>query len=198
MSQIHSQKRPFKNIYYLKVLLLLVVAITILGWLLSGWMAQPPVSTVPLNSTRLSKNNQFDQIFNAAVGHMQQGEYAQAVDLWHQILLIGPASPDVKVNMGFSLFEVGRYETALDFFVDAMQQNAFQANAYYGLAITSEKLGDMKGALGAMKSYIHLARDKEDQPFIRKARSAVWEWEAQLESIRAEKKSAVESTLPQD
>jgi tetratricopeptide (TPR) repeat protein len=177
---------------------LLLVAIGTFGWLLSGWIAQPPVATVPFNSTRLSENIRLDQIFNAAVGHMQQGEYTRAVDLWHQILLIEPAVPEVKVNMGFSLFEVGRYQTARDFFISAMQHNAFQANAYYGLAITSEKLGDLEGALGAMKSYIHLARDKEAQPFIRKARSAVWEWEAQLESIRAEISSSVVPTLPQE
>ena len=97
--------------------------------------------------------------------------------------------------MGFSLFELGRYETARDFFIAAMQQNAFQANAYYGLAITSEKMGDLEGAVGAMKSYIHLAQNKEDQPFIRKAKSAVWEWESQLQSKRSKESSAVKEIV---
>jgi len=187
MTVTNIQKRTVKNSHYLKVSLLLLAAIVSFGWLLNEWMAKPRVTTVPLHAIEPSNNKELDQIFTTAISHMQQGEYEQAVIQWHQILLINPAIPEVKVNMGFSLFELGRYETARNFFIDAMQQNAFQANAYYGLAITSEKMGDLEGALGAMKSYIHLAQNEEDQPFIRKARSALWEWESQLESKRVEK-----------
>jgi tetratricopeptide (TPR) repeat protein len=197
MTVTHTRKRPVKYSYYVKVSLLLLVAIVTFGWLLNGWMTRPQVTHLPLNSIESWKNNELDQIFTAAVSHMQRGEYEQAVSLWHRILLIDPAIPEVKANMGFSLFELGRFATARDFFISAMEQNAFQANAYYGLAITSEKLGDLEGALGAMRSYIHLAQNKEDRPFIRKARSALWEWESQLESKRAEKNSTVTETIQQ-
>ena len=195
MTVSNTQKRPHKNSRHLEVSLLLLITIISFGWLLNGWMTKPQAITVPLNSIEPSKDNQLDRTFTMAVRHMQQGEYEQAVNLWHQILLNNAAIPDVKVNMGFSLFELGRYETARDFFIDAMQQNAFQANAYYGLAITSEKMGDLEGAMGAMKSYIHLAQNKEDQPFIRKARSAVWEWESQLQSKRSKESSAVKEIV---
>ena len=195
MTVSNTQKRPLKNSRHVKVSLLLLIAIISFGWLLNEWMTKPQAITVPLNSIESSKNNQLDRTFTTAVRHMQQGEYEQAVNLWHQILLNNAAIPEVKVNMGFSLFELGRYETARDFFIGAMQQNAFQANAYYGLAITSEKMGDLEGAMGAMKSYIHLAQNKEDQPFIRKARSAVWEWESQLQSKRSKESSAVKEIV---
>ena len=195
MTVSNTQKRPLKNSRHVKVSLLLLIAIISFGWLLNEWMTKPQAITVPLNSIESSKNNQLDRTFTTAVRHMQQGEYEQAVNLWHQILLNNAAIPEVKVNMGFSLFELGRYETARDFFIAAMQQNAFQANAYYGLAITSEKMGDLEGAMGAMKSYIHLAQNKEDQPFIRKARSAVWEWESQLQSKRSKESSAVKEIV---
>jgi hypothetical protein len=61
-----------------------------------------------------------------------------------------------------------------------MEQSAYQANAYYGLAITSEKLGDLEGAIGAMRSFLHLADGSTDKKHLRKARAALWEWEAQL------------------
>ena len=195
MTVSNTQKRPLKNSRHVKVSLLLLIAIISFGWLLNEWMTKPQAITVPLNSIESSKNNQLDRTFTTAVRHMQQGEYEQAVNLWHQILLNNAAIPEVKVNMGFSLFELGRYETARDFFISAMQQNAFQANAYYGLAITSEKMGDLEGAMGAMKSYIHLAQNKEDQPFIRKAKSAVWEWESQLQSKRSKESSAVKEIV---
>jgi tetratricopeptide (TPR) repeat protein len=198
MAVANTPKQPVKNSHYLKVSLLLLVAIVSFGWLLNAWMTSPSTTRLPLNSIEPSGNNKLNQIFTAAVRHMQQGEYEQAVSLWHQILLINPAIPEVKVNMGFSLFELGRFGTAEGFFISAMENNAFQANAYYGLAITSEKMGDLEVALGAMKSYIHLAQNKEDQPFIRKARSAVWEWESQLESKRAGNNSSIKDRIQQE
>jgi hypothetical protein len=51
-----------------------------------------------------------------------------------------------------------------------------QANAYYGLAVALEALGDRPGALGAMRSFVHLA--KEGDPWVPKARAALWEWQA--------------------
>ena len=180
---------------YIKVFLLLLVAVVIFGWLLSAWMTQSASIPLSENSIEHISNRGLDQTFNSAVRFMQQGEHEQAVKLWHRILLTNPAIPEVRVNMGFSLFELGRFETARDSFISALEQNAFQANAYYGLAITSEKLGDLEDALGAMKSYIHLAQNKEDQPFIRKAKSAVWEWESQLQSKRSKESSAVKEIV---
>ena len=50
-----------------------------------------------------------------------------------------------------------------------------QANAYWGLAVALEKLGDLHVALGAMRTYIHLS--PADDPYVRRARSALWEWD---------------------
>lgn len=122
----------------------------------------------------------IDLYFSNAIQYMQNKQYEQAIAEWHKILLLQPDIPEVQVNMGFSLYELGRYETAREFFISAIEHQVFQANAYYGLAMVSEKLGDIEGAMGAMRSYIHLASD--DDTFIRKARSALWEWESQLKS----------------
>ena len=133
-------------------------------------------------SSTNTKSKTIDRHFTKAIEYMQQRQYEQAVAEWHKLMLLNPDIPEVQVNMGFSLFELGKYETARDFFVSAMERYSFQANAYYGLAIVSEQLGDMEGAMGAMRSYIHLAKDNDK--FIRKARSALWEWERQLEAKR--------------
>ena len=39
-------------------------------------------------------------------------------------------------------------------------------------------LGDKEAALGAMRSYIHLA--PPDDAYVKKARSAIWEWGEEL------------------
>ena len=160
--------------------LLLTAAVTLLGWTLNAWITGS--AAIPLSTSVIEKNsdNNLEQLFAAAVLQMQQRQYQQALNLWHRALLIAPDIPEIKVNMGFSLYELGEYATARDFFIDAMEQNAYQANAYYGLAITSEKMGDLEGALGAMRSYIHLAAGEQDEKFVRLARSALWEWEARL------------------
>ena len=165
---------------YLLAALLLTVAVILLGWTLDAWITGPATLTLPTSAIEKNIDNDLEQLFAAAVRQMQQRQYQQALNLWHRALLMEPDIPEIKVNMGFSLYELGEYNTARDFFVDAMEQNAYQANAYYGLAITSEKMGDLEGALGAMRSYIHLAADEQDEKFLRLARSALWEWEAQL------------------
>jgi len=165
---------------YLTVSLLLVIAIAVAGWMLNSWITEPVGLSVPASSFNNGEDTDSRQIYTAAVRHMQMAEYEQALSLWHQLLLTNPEIPEIKVNMGFSLFELEQYVTARDFFIAAMEQNAYQANAYYGLAITSEKLGDLEGAIGAMRSFLHLADDDTEKKFLRKARAALWEWEAQL------------------
>ena len=161
------------------VSLLLIIGIAISGWMLNAWMTQS-VGLPVLPDSYDNGNAALQQMYTTAVRHMQLAEHEQALSIWHQLLLTNPEIPEVKVNMGFSLFELGRFVTARDFFIAAMEQNAYQANAYYGLAISSEKLGDLQGAIGAMRSFLHLADDNTDEKFLRRSRAALWEWESQL------------------
>jgi tetratricopeptide (TPR) repeat protein len=110
---------------------------------------------------------------------MQSKNYQKAIKAWHDVLKLSPKLPEAHVNMGFSLYELEEYDAAKNFFISAMELNPYQANAYYGLAIAYEKQGDLEAAIGAMRSYIHLASAGD---FIRKARSALWEWEALLKN----------------
>lgn len=110
---------------------------------------------------------------------MQSGDYQQALNYWHRALVANPAIPEVRVNMGFTLIEMGNYRAACKSFNDALDQNAYQANAYYGLAICNEESGNIEAALGYMKSFVHLAQP-QDEAFLNKARSAIWEWESSL------------------
>jgi len=54
----------------------------------------------------------------------------------------------------------------------------------YGLALAWEADGDLEMAMGAMRSYLHLARSESDD-HLRRARAALWEWEARLQAARA-------------
>ena len=83
--------------------------------------------------------------------------------------------PEAHANMGFALLGLGRPAQARDFFESAIELRREQMNAYYGLAVALEALTDVNGAIGAMPTYTHLAR--EDDPYLPKARAALWEWE---------------------
>ena len=79
--------------------------------------------------------------------------------------------------MGYAMIGLGRMREARDFFESATALRADQANAYYGLAMALDALGDRPAAIGAMRSYLHLARDERPEHLSR-ARSALWEWQS--------------------
>ena len=83
------------------------------------------------------------------------------------------------------VFCLRRYAMARDFFNVAIDLNLHQLNAYYGLAVALEGLRDLPGALGAMRSYVHLS--KADDAYLTKANAAIWEWDAELKTARGDK-----------
>jgi len=121
--------------------------------------------------------------FQAGVALLNAGQYEQAVAAFHSVLRMAPTLPEAHVNMGFALLGQGDADAALDFFGSAIDLRPMQANAYYGLALALEARGDLDAALGAMRSYIHLT--DESDPYLPRARSALWEWEAQRDAARA-------------
>lgn len=168
-------KRSRKFTY--SVVAALVISLSLLGgWLLSESLTSQPSQSIPSQDTR----ELIDQYFAEALEHMHNKHYHQAVDSWQKLLLLNDRMPEAHVNLGFTLYELGRFHAARDHFLIASDLNAYQANAYYGLAICSEQLGDIPVALGAMRSFVHLA--EPDDPFVRKARAAIWEWESRRPS----------------
>ena len=118
------------------------------------------------------------QAFQQAVALLQSGQYEYAVKGFHDVLRIPPDMPEAHVNMGFALLGLRKFGEARDFFDAASNLRPLQTNAYYGLAMAHEGLGQLRQAVMAMRTYAHLA-DKSD-PHRRKAEAAIWEWEAAL------------------
>ncbi|MCH7880280.1 MAG: tetratricopeptide repeat protein [Proteobacteria bacterium] len=157
------------------IIALIVIATVIAGgWIIYFAMGKPQYG----NADSLTQQQLIDEYFNKALAFMVNKQYPQAVQEWNKLLVLNAPIPEAYANLGFSLFELEKYQAAKESFLQAIDINPYQVNAYYGLAICHEKLGDIHAATGAMRSYIHLA--KKGDPFIRKARSALWEWESQL------------------
>ena len=159
---------------------LLVLAVLLLGGLLHLWMTDTGRAEVARSLPDTGANADLDTLFTSAVSEMQQRRYVSALQLWHRALQLDADIPELQVNMGFTLYELDKPELARDFFRQAVELDPYQANAYYGLALCQEHAGDLPAAIGAMRSYIHLVRDRGQRDFVRRARAALWEWEARL------------------
>lgn len=118
--------------------------------------------------------------FDEAVVMLHARQYEHAVTALHRVLALAPDLPEAHVNMGFALLGLQRTRAARDFFDGATALKPDQANAYYGLALAWEADGDLRMAMGAMRSYLHLARSESDA-HLRRARAALWEWETRLQ-----------------
>lgn len=125
---------------------------------------------------RLATEPEVRQRFDQAVAMLHAREYEHAITALHRVLELRPRMPEAHVNMGFALVGLDRFDAARDFFAGAMELNPAQANAYYGLAIAHEGLGELPEAVGAMRAYLHLA--DPETPYRRKAEAAIWEWSA--------------------
>jgi tetratricopeptide (TPR) repeat protein len=160
--------------------LALLVAVILLasgfGLLQVARLAAPQVSdkiaTEPKRPARLAE---IDARFRQGVVMLQAGQHEHAVVAFHRVLELAPKLSDAHVNMGYALLGMQRHQAAHDFFLSAIELKPNQVNAYYGLALALEHLGDQPGAIGAMRSYVHLA--PATSPQLRKARAALWEWE---------------------
>jgi cytochrome c oxidase subunit 1 len=135
---------------------------------------------------------EIEQRFNRGVTLLNEKKFDAAASEWHRVLALAPQMPEAQVNMGFAMLGVERYAVARDFFDTAINLNTRQFNAYYGLAMALEGLGDLPGALGAMRSYVHL--NKAEDAYVVKARAAIWEWESALEKTRTDSGKAASSS----
>lgn len=189
--------RTTKNRFaFYSVIALVVISASLSGgWLINSAIKGQQYAEVkkPQKSTQQTL---IDEHFSNALSYMQDKKYPQAVYVWNQLLLINDSIPEVHVNQGFSLFEMGHIKPASEHFQHALDLNSYQVNAYYGLAICLEKMQDMEAAMGAMRSYIHLADDND--PFIRRARSALWEWESRINTAEIADKTSPDNSAISD
>jgi len=129
-----------------------------------------------------STEDELKQRFLNGALLLQSKRYSDAVAVFHVILQEHPRLPEAHVNMGYALLGLGKMRAALDFFQGALALNPYQTNAYFGLAVALESEGDLETALGAMRSFVHMSPDTD--PWLPRARSAIWEWEAELAKRR--------------
>jgi predicted Zn-dependent protease len=147
-------------------LLATVAAVALIGTL---------ILLLPGAGPRTASNPEVGERFTQGVIMLHAKQYEHALTAFHRVLALDPAMPEAHVNAGFALLGMREPAAARRFFEGAIALRKDQLNAYYGLAVASEQLGDLPAARGAMRTYAHLA--PKDDPFRRKAEAALWEWQ---------------------
>ena len=141
----------------------------------AGLALLPPQAAPPVPPARHAA--EVDLAFRQGVAMLHARRYDHALPAFHRVLKFAPAMPEAHANMGFTLVGLGRHREAKAFFEGALDLQPRQLNAYYGLALAAEGLGDLETARGAMRTYAHLAPSGD--PYRRRAEAALWEWTAQ-------------------
>jgi len=126
-------------------------------------------------ATGLSPESVTESWFNTAVNDLRKRHYRLAIEGFREVLKTAPTMPEAYVNIGFANLELKQYEQAKQAFNAALNLRPGQINAYWGLAVSLEALCDIPAAIGAMRSYVHLARS--DDVYLKKANAALWEWD---------------------
>jgi len=164
------------------LILVLLIATGVLRLLQSSDLVYSPERLAAVRQTADKAVRPGDELtmrFDQAVYMLHAKQYENSITALHRVIELSPRMPEAYINMGYALLGLERNKAAQDFFRTATDLDPYQANAYWGLAVTLENDGDLEAAVGAMRIYIHLA--KPDDPYVRRARSALWEWESQLE-----------------
>lgn len=182
------------------------------GFLFGAWNDEevkltPPAKKAPVVQVAKKANitaqaepsdKVFDRHFRAGVDLLQAGRYEDASTMFDMARKRNPHIPEVQVNLGFSLLGLKKSKAAEQAFRRGIEMRRDQLNAYYGLAESLEQQGRMEEALGAMQTFIHLTPSED--PFRRRAQSAVWEWRnaKEIEEFKKIAPSQGPSTAPKN
>lgn len=122
-----------------------------------------------------------DRLFAEAEKALGAKNYDAALHQLNQAQAWAQRYPKAYYLIARALEGKGDHETARDFYRATIDRDPAYADAYWGFATTSESLGDLHSALGGMRSFLHTVPDADPQRLrVAQARSAIWEWEAQL------------------
>ncbi len=132
----------------------------------------------PQSHARELRIAEADARFQQAVMMLHAKRYDMAIKALHRVLELTPLLPEAHSNMGYALLGTGEYKIAYDFFSTAVELRGMFDNAYYGMALALEGLGEYEGAIGAMRTYLHLTADTS---YRTKAETYIADWRLKLD-----------------
>lgn len=144
---------------------------------------QAPIDprTDPAGHVRQARAMEVRQRLQQARQALKANRMDDAINAAARALQLDPDNVDALTQLGVGLAGTGRFREAYAYLMKAIDLDPAHADAYFGMAVVQEGLGNLEGALGGMRSFLHTTRDPDPNRLeIAQARSAIWEWEAKL------------------
>lgn len=133
------------------------------------------------NPAMSQRAKEISTLLRAAEKSIRGKRYDEAIATLNRAGPLDPQHAPTYFTMGHALAGKGDYAQARRYYEAAINFDPLYADAYFAHAAASEQLGDLESALSGMRSFLHTVKNPD--PFrlqIAQARSAIWEWEAQL------------------
>ena len=123
----------------------------VLQQLFRQWQAAQDVDTPDLADHQL--------LINQAFTYQQQGEFAQAIRIYQQVLSAEPDNALVLTNYSKALQKVSRHQEAIDILGRAIKLNPNNAQLYFSLSQSLKVQGDIETAAECLQKAIELQPD---------------------------------------
>lgn len=138
--------------------------------------------TMPQLDPTDPQGGEVKRVLNEARKQIKAAQFDDAIRSVHEARPLLQKHAEAYLLLGSALEGKKDHAAARDFYEAAIDRNPYLSEAYWGYATTSESLGDLEAALGAMRNYLHTEPNLDPKRLkVAQARSAIWEWEAQLE-----------------
>lgn len=123
----------------------------------------------------------INELLRSAEKSIRAGHYDAAIVPLNQAGSLNPKHAPTYLTMGHALAGKQDYAQARRYYEAAINFDPSFADAYFAHAAASEQLGELETALGGMRSFLHTVKNSDPYRLqVAQARSAIWEWEAQL------------------
>ncbi|WP_332672015.1 tetratricopeptide repeat protein [Aromatoleum sp.] len=145
--------------------------------------AEPRIDpgTDPAGHVRQARAQKAAALLAEAETLIEAGRHEAAAEVIHRAGPLAPDDPRAYFQMGRALQGKGDPAGARFYYERAIDLDPRYADAYFGFAAASDEMGDVESALGGMRSFLHVVDNPDPYRLkVAQARSAIWEWEAQL------------------
>ena len=109
-------------------------------------MRAPVLAALLLPAILTAQTPDPKQLFDQALSAQQRGDFAAAVDGYHQVLKLNPSVTPAWMNLGIALVQLGKFDEAVSSYKSGLALDAQNRQIQFYLALAYYKKGDAGNA----------------------------------------------------
>jgi arabinofuranosyltransferase len=114
---------------------------------------------VSADGTVSAKIGETDPAFARGLDLLAQARLPEAREKFMESLRSNPDNPDAYTNIGYTYFDEGRLKEAISTFEDTLRRFPSHSPALYGLALSTQNIGDTIRAVRLWREYLNTSSD---------------------------------------